>query len=85
MSTLTNCIFKTITKRNRQNSYAIHIFPKQIKSEAISVTKRRGLQGCESSRIPHFVDNRLTDGGEVVSLMRRPSFTPKEIPVTHFC
>jgi hypothetical protein len=25
--------------------------------------------------IPHFLDNRLTDGGEVVSLTRRPRFT----------
>jgi hypothetical protein len=24
----------------------------------------------------HFVNNRLTDGGEVVSLTRRPPFTP---------
>jgi hypothetical protein len=24
---------------------------------------------------PHFLDNRLTDGGEVVSLTRRPPFT----------
>jgi hypothetical protein len=28
----------------------------------------------------HFLDNRLTDGGEVVSLMRRLSFTPQEDP-----
>jgi hypothetical protein len=27
--------------------------------------------GCETSRIPHFLDNRLTDGGEVVSPTRR--------------
>jgi hypothetical protein len=27
------------------------------------------------SRIPHFVDNRLTDGREVVSVTRRPLFT----------
>jgi hypothetical protein len=25
---------------------------------------------------PHFLNNQLTDGGEVVSLTRRPSFTP---------
>jgi hypothetical protein len=28
--------------------------------------------------------NRLTDGGEV-SLTRRPPFTPRKIPGTHFC
>jgi hypothetical protein len=27
----------------------------------------------ETSRLPHFLDNRLTDGGEVVSLTRRPA------------
>jgi hypothetical protein len=26
------------------------------------------LQGCEMLRIPQCLDNRLTDGGEVVSL-----------------
>jgi hypothetical protein len=30
------------------------------------------------SRLPHFLENRLTDGGEVVSLTRRPPFTPQE-------
>jgi hypothetical protein len=34
------------------------------------------LEGCETSRLPHFLDSRLTDGGEVVSLTRRPPFTP---------
>jgi hypothetical protein len=28
--------------------------------------------------LPHFLDNRLTDGDEVVSLMRRSPFTPHE-------
>jgi hypothetical protein len=32
----------------------------------------------ETSRLPHFLDIRLTDGGEVVSLMRQPPFTPQE-------
>jgi hypothetical protein len=36
--------------------------------------------GCETSRLPHFLDNRLTDGGEVVSLAHRPRYTPQEDP-----
>jgi hypothetical protein len=36
-------------------------------------------------RLPHFLYNRLTDGGEVVSLTRRPPFNPRKIPGTHFC
>jgi hypothetical protein len=38
------------------------------KDKSIPVTDRRGPQGCETSRFPHFLDNRLTDGGEVVVL-----------------
>jgi hypothetical protein len=30
------------------------------------------------SKLPLFLDSRLTDGGEVVSLTRRPAFTPQE-------
>jgi hypothetical protein len=36
------------------------------------------VPGRETSRLPHFLDNRLTDGGKVVSLTRRPPFTPQE-------
>jgi hypothetical protein len=32
----------------------------------------------ETSRIPHFIDSRFTDRGEVVSLTRPPRFTPQE-------
>jgi hypothetical protein len=34
-----------------------------ITGKAIPVTDRGGLQGCEKSRPPYFLDNRLTDGG----------------------
>jgi hypothetical protein len=53
--------------------------------KAIPVTGRGGPQGCETPRLPYFLDNRLTDGGEVVSLTRRPPFTLRNIPGTHFC
>jgi hypothetical protein len=38
----------------------------------------------ETSRLPHFLDTWFVDGGEAVSLMRRPPFTPRKIPGTHF-
>jgi hypothetical protein len=31
--------------------------------------------GCETSRFSDFLDIRLTSGGKVVSLRRRPPFT----------
>jgi hypothetical protein len=50
-------------------------------SKSIPVTDRGGPQGCETSRLPHYLDNRLTDGGKVASPTRRPPFTLKNIPV----
>jgi hypothetical protein len=51
---------------------------------AISATGYGGPQVCETSRLPHFLGNWLTDGDEVVSLMHWPPFTPRMIPGTHF-
>jgi hypothetical protein len=37
--------------------------------------------GRETTRLSHFLENRLTDGGdgsEVISLTPRPLFTPQE-------
>jgi hypothetical protein len=55
------------------------------KGKAIPVTGHEGPQGCETSRRPHFLDNRLRDGGEVVSLTRRLPFASRKIPGTHLC
>jgi hypothetical protein len=51
----------------------------------IPVTGHGGPWGCEMSRLPHFLDTWLTDGGEVVSLMRQLPFTPRKILGTHLC
>jgi hypothetical protein len=42
----------------------------KCKGKSIPVTGRGGPQGCETSMLPHFLDNRLTDGSEVDSLTR---------------
>jgi hypothetical protein len=48
------------------------------KSTAIPVTDHVGLWGYEVLRIPLSLDNRLTDGGEVVSPTHLPSSTPQK-------
>jgi hypothetical protein len=58
----------------RQKSYR---YPCNGPWKTISVRRR----GCHI-----FLDNRLKDGGEVVSLTHRSTtFTPKKFPGTHFC
>jgi hypothetical protein len=59
--------FTNLVAKSEYN--CIHVLVK--KSEAIPVTSRGGPQGCETSRLPYFLDNPLTDGGDV-SLKRRP-------------
>jgi hypothetical protein len=41
-------------------------------AKAVPVTGRGGPQGCETSRLPLFLDSRFTDDGEVVSLPLPP-------------
>jgi hypothetical protein len=67
-------------------SHYSYYYYKGKKGKAIPVTVREGPYGCETSRIPHFLNNRLTDGSEAVSLTRRPAaLYPRKIPGTHFC
>jgi hypothetical protein len=48
-------------------------------------------QAMETHRVPRsrgshiFLDSRLTDGGDAVSLTRQPPFTPRKVPGIHFC
>jgi hypothetical protein len=56
-----------------------------VKGKVIPVTGREDPYGFETSELPYFLNNRLTDGGEVVGLTRRPPFFPRKIPGTHFC
>jgi hypothetical protein len=51
------------------------------KYKAIPVTGHGGPYGFEKLRLPHFVDNRLTNGSEVVSLKRRLHLLPERILV----
>jgi hypothetical protein len=46
---------------------------------------RGGLYIYEISKLPHCIDNRLTDGGKVVSRTRQPRFTHKKSSDTNFC
>jgi hypothetical protein len=55
------------------------------KGKDIPVTGRGGPWGCETTRLPHFLDNRLTDGGDAFSLKHRPPSTPRMIPGTNLC
>jgi hypothetical protein len=56
-----------------------------VKMKSTPVTGCGGAQGCEMLRLQYFLDNQLTDGGEVVSLTCWPPFTPRKISCTHFC
>jgi hypothetical protein len=49
------------------------------------LTDREGPQGCETSRFSLFLDNRLTDGGEVRALRAGRPLPPRKILGTHFC
>jgi hypothetical protein len=50
----------------------------KVKVKVIPATGRGGPWGCERLRLPHLLDSRLTDGSKVVSLTRRPPFTPQK-------
>jgi hypothetical protein len=47
--------------------------------KVIAVTEHGGPWGCQTSNIQYFLNNGLSDAGEV-----KPAFTPRRITGTHF-
>jgi hypothetical protein len=65
---------RTILHTRKRQNLALHVFLyiftifKNIKVKVkLSDGGREGPYGCETSRFPHFLDNRLTDGGKPYS------------------
>jgi hypothetical protein len=55
------------------------------KSKAMPITGHADPQSFDTSRLPHYLDSRLTDGCDVFSLTRQPAvLDPQEFPGTHF-
>jgi hypothetical protein len=59
--------------------YIVFMPLKIKKGKAIPVTGCGGPQGCVMLSLSHFLDNWLTDGSEVVSLMHQPPFTTRKV------
>jgi hypothetical protein len=54
---------RSLNKFVIHNKLALHnITTRGKKGKAVPLTGCEGPQGCETSRFPHFLDNRLTDG-----------------------
>jgi hypothetical protein len=70
--------------RKHYRPYSYIILYRVVKDKAIPLTSREGQYDCEISRLKHVLDNGLTDCGEVVSLTRRPPFTPRKVLRAHF-
>jgi hypothetical protein len=56
-----------------------------VKAKGKAIRGRKGPWGCETSRLPHFQDRRLTDVGGDVNFTPRPTYMPSKISSPHFC
>jgi hypothetical protein len=65
-----------------QYGYVCKTASKKVKLSLYRPWRSLGLREVEA---PTFSDIRFTDKGKVVSPKRRPLFTPRKIPGTHFC
>jgi hypothetical protein len=62
--------------------YHYHKVKGKVKFSLYRPWRPLGLREVEAHT---FSDIRLIDGGKIVSTTRRPLFTPRKIPGTHFC
>jgi hypothetical protein len=53
---------------------------RKVKRKALPLTGCGDPKDCETLRLIHFLNSRLTDGGEVASLTRRLPFIFRKIP-----
>jgi hypothetical protein len=75
-------IVRKITK-NHLSAGEQNLFGKKVKLSPYRPWRPLGLREVEA---PTFSDIRLIDSGKVVvSPTRRPLFTPRNFPGTHFC
>jgi hypothetical protein len=70
------CQIIDVLRRNLVSCYCTRKIPRKLeytvkKGEANPVTGRGYPWASETSRLPHFLGSRLTDGDESVSLARR--------------
>jgi hypothetical protein len=77
--------FHMVTTYNNMHNYKRFTTRSKIKYKTIHVTDRGGPYGYETSWLPHSLDNRLTDGGEVVNLTHSRTFTSRNMTDTHLC
>ena len=56
----------------------------EIMIEAVPVAGRGGSEGCEVSRLPHFLHGLLTDGGGGSEHYAPTAFEPEGIPGARF-
>jgi uncharacterized UBP type Zn finger protein len=65
------------------------VLKKYEKKVKLSQQQAMDEQGCEMLRIPHCLDNQLTDGGNIVSPTHRPRSTTQKhyfsATGTHVC
>jgi hypothetical protein len=54
----------------------------ELKGKAALVAGRGGPWGCETSRLSHCINCRLTDGGKIVGPTHRQPYSPGNIPGT---
>jgi hypothetical protein len=68
---LHSCVQDTVQWQAVMNMVKVTLRVK-VGGKAIPITGRGGPQGCKKLRLPHFLDNRLTDGCDAAAALYPP-------------